>query len=125
MEKCKQFILRHRASLIVVLSLFVVTLALSLLFYLTRPMGDTVTVEVDGEVYLELLLSDDGEYEIKDTGNVVVIEGGEVYMKEAGCPDKTCVKVGRISRSGESIVCLPKRITVTVGFSGDGIIESR
>ena len=71
MEKCKQFILRHRVDLIVVLSLFVVTGIICLVFYLTRPAGDLVTVELDGEVYLELSLYDTGEYKIADTGNIM------------------------------------------------------
>ena len=124
MEKCKQFILRHRVDLIVVLSLFVVTGIICLVFYLTRPAGDLVTVELDGEVYLELSLYDTGEYKIADTGNILVIEDGCAYMKEASCPDRTCVGVGRIFHSGASIVCLPNRITVTVG-AGDGSLESR
>ena len=28
------------------------------------------------------------------------------------CPDKLCVKTGKISRSGQSIVCVPARISV-------------
>ena len=35
-------------------------------------------------------------------------------MKEAGRPDKLCVKQGEISKAGESIICLPNRIIVSV-----------
>ena len=46
--------------------------------------------------------------------NVVVIENGEVYMEDADCPDKLCMKQGRISGTGQTIVCLPHMLVVTV-----------
>lgn len=49
----------------------------------------------------------------------VHIEGGEVWVTDADCPDKTCVAVGRISRAGQSIVCLPSGVVVTITGEGD------
>ena len=40
-------------------------------------------------------------------------------MKDADCPDRLCVKQGSISKNGESIVCLPHKVIVTV-TGGDG-----
>ena len=37
-----------------------------------------------------------------------------VRMIDAECPDKICVKTGAVSRSGQSIVCAPHKIVVTV-----------
>ncbi len=41
-------------------------------------------------------------------------------MEESSCPDKTCIKQGRIDRPGEIIVCLPNKVTVEI----TGEIES-
>ena len=49
-----------------------------------------------------------------DYYNVVVISGGTVSVTEASCKNQVCVKHGRISRSGESIVCLPNRMVVRI-----------
>lgn len=46
--------------------------------------------------------------------NVFVIERGEVYMEDADCPDRLCIKQGRISGTGQTIVCLPHKLVVTV-----------
>lgn len=46
--------------------------------------------------------------------NVIVIEKGEVYMEDADCPDKLCMKQGSISGPGQTIVCLPHKLVVTV-----------
>ena len=35
-------------------------------------------------------------------------------MTDADCPDKLCVKTGRISKTGETIVCLPHRVVVEI-----------
>jgi hypothetical protein len=49
----------------------------------------------------------------------LVIENGCAYMKDASCPDKTCVGVGRVKYAGQSIICLPNRVAVTVMGEGD------
>ncbi|MBP3703179.1 MAG: NusG domain II-containing protein [Lachnospiraceae bacterium] len=46
--------------------------------------------------------------------NVIVIENGEVFMQEADCPDKACVRQGKIRQSGEAIICLPHQLTVEI-----------
>ena len=35
-------------------------------------------------------------------------------MKEADCPDQICVRHKAISKSGESIVCLPHKVVVEI-----------
>ena len=46
--------------------------------------------------------------------NLLVIEAGQAYIREADCPNGLCVQEGRVSRTGESLVCLPHRLTVTI-----------
>jgi hypothetical protein len=35
-------------------------------------------------------------------------------MEYADCPDKLCIRQGIVSRSGERIVCLPNRVSITI-----------
>ena len=35
-------------------------------------------------------------------------------MKEANCPDKLCIHQGKISKNGETIVCLPHGLIVEI-----------
>ncbi len=46
--------------------------------------------------------------------NVLVISNHQAYMQEADCPDHLCMKQGKISYGGESIVCLPNRVVIQV-----------
>ena len=40
-------------------------------------------------------------------------------MENASCPDGICVSHRPIFRDGESIVCLPNRVVITVVSDGD------
>ena len=55
--------------------------------------------------------SGDARYEYYNT---VEIKGGEVKVSEASCKNQVCVKHGSISRTGETIVCLPNRLVVRI-----------
>ena len=52
--------------------------------------------------------------------NIVQISGGAVSVTGASCRNQVCVKHGSISRAGESIVCLPNRLVVTIEGKGGG-----
>ena len=51
---------------------------------------------------------------------VLLIENGTARMTEASCPDHVCIDMGVIRYTGQSIVCLPNRLVVTVrGVAGE------
>lgn len=105
-------------SAIISLCIFV-----GLAFYFFRADGDSVTVSVDGELYGEFALGEDRTVQIVSDGgyNVLVIEGGYAYVESASCPDGICAAHKPISREGESIVCLPNKVVITVSVdSGEG-----
>lgn len=87
-----------------------------LLFFLTgrRPAGEWAVVRVDGEEQARYPLAVDGVYELNGGTNVLTIADGAASMTFAACPDRLCVKMGKISRTGQCITCLPNRVTVTV-----------
>lgn len=106
----------HRNDAILVAVLVFLGGALALFLWLTRQDGGYVSVQVDGEVLLELPLGEDTRLELGDGGhtNVLVIEDGTAQVVAASCPDQICVNQGPIRYEGESIVCLPHRLVVTI-----------
>lgn len=72
-------------------------------------------VRVNGEEYARLPLDTDAELLIEGTGgtNLLVIEDGKAYIKEASCPDLICVKTGEASEL-KTVVCLPNKVTVSI-----------
>ena len=85
--------------------------------WLFRGEGDTVTVAVDGAVYGVYPLSIDRVEDLHtgETGlNRLIIEGGTARVETATCPDGICAGHRPIRREGESIVCLPHKVVITV-----------
>lgn len=112
-----------RNDLILIGTLIAVLVLVGLAVWLLRGEGDTVVVEVDGKVYGTYALSVDRTVEIRtgDGGeelNLLVIEGGRARVETATCPDGICAAHRPISREGESIVCLPHKVVITVKSSG-------
>lgn len=102
-----------------VLAVLICLVALGLFFFYQRgETGDVVRITLDGVTYGEYPLSLDKEIlvesENEDGFNLVVIRGGEVWIKEADCPDKYCVKQGVVSKEKESLICLPHKLIVEV-----------
>lgn len=102
-----------RRDLVLVLALLAVA-GILLLVTSGREKGGDVRVEVDGELEGIYPLDENGTFTLNGGTNILVIEDGCAYMKDADCPDRLCVRQGRISRRGETITCLPNRLTVTV-----------
>lgn len=75
--------------------------------------GSTVTVKCNNETVYSEKLSCDATVTL-DT-NTVVIKDGIVYMSDASCKNQVCVNSGKISKKGESIVCLPNKVIVEIG----------
>ena len=104
--------------LFIAVLLLIVTLAGAAFFFL-RGEGDSVTVSVDGKHYGTYPLHTDLTLSIRtgadDTQeNLLVIRDGHAYVESATCPDGICAAHKPISREGESIVCLPHRVVITV-----------
>ena len=115
----KHFLGEHKRDLVFLLSLIVFTAILTVVLALLSPEGDTVIVEVDGEEVARYALSESGEYPIGE-GNLLAIENGYAYMKEADCKTLDCVHTGKISRGNQSIICRQNKVTVRIASSGEG-----
>ncbi len=106
---------------IIMTAVLLLLAVISLLFInLTRTDGSYAEVAENGAVIAVYPLDKDGEYILADGKNVLVIKDGCAYMASADCPDRTCQKTGKISKIGESIVCLPNKISVVIIGEGDG-----
>lgn len=94
----------------------VVAILILCLYVFNSGSGDFVQIEVDGVVTDTLPLSEDTVREIKtDNGtNTLVISDGSAVMTQADCPDGICANHKPINQTGESIICLPHKVVVTV-----------
>lgn len=123
-----------RNDIILISVIAIISVALLLvwkLVYLKGQNADSdacVRVTVDGRVYGTYPLSKDDTIEIKnvdgDVTNTLVIKDGVADVTAADCPDHLCVKQKAISKEGESIICLPNKVVVTVKSNTKSDIDS-
>ena len=117
---------KFRNDIIFIAALLLVVSLAGAAFFLLREEGDSVTVTVDHRVIGTYSLAEDRTVEIctgenGEEVNRLVIRNGEAFMEFATGPDGICAAHKPISREGESIVCLPHKVVVTVVTeSGDG-----
>ena len=110
---------KFRNDLIFIIAILAVVAIGAAALFLLRGEGSAVRVEVDGTVMGTYPLSVDREVEIV-TGengeelNLLVIKDGKATIATATCPDGICAAHKPISREGESIICLPHKVVVTV-----------
>lgn len=113
---------KKRPRQVVFLLIISALLIFSLLrLYRGREEGDSVRVTLDGVSIGEWSLDGNETISLNGGTNILRIENGKVWMSEASCPDKICVREGKISRTGECITCLPNKIVVTVYKSDDTV----
>lgn len=118
-EPTKKGISRLRNDVLLIAALLLLSAVGIVYLFVFRPGGDTVKVTVDGELYGIYSLSEPRTEEIRggEGGgqiNRLIIRDGKAYMESATCPDGICVSHRPIFRNGESIICLPNRVVVTV-----------
>ena len=121
-DKIISFIKKYRTDIIVVASLLIVSLVVLLVVNLTKEEGAYAEVSINGETVGEYSLAIDGVYSLNGGTNILTIENGVAYMSYSTCPDHVCENIGKVKYVGETITCLPNRITITiVGTSGGSV----
>ena len=78
--------------------------------------GESVSVIVDGKEMYRLSLSENRTIDVQGPlgPTVIQVEKGHAFIQKAPCPYKTCIKMGKINRSGDIIVCIPNRILLKI-----------
>lgn len=80
-----------------------------------------VVIKKDGEVIASLPIEKETLYEVNgEYRNVFEIKDGEVFMRYADCPDRSCVRMGKINSGGQAIVCAPNKVSAYIeGIDGE------
>lgn len=89
--------------------------------------GSYAVITFDGGLYGRYSLDKPQEISItigEDVTNVLEIKDGKADMIHADCPDQLCVHQHSISKSTESIVCLPNKVVVTIEGAEGASIDS-
>lgn len=111
------------------LAVILVILIVSAVFWIYQSQNTDrleAVITVNGETVETIDLSAIKEKRIieLDTDPKVVIaaENGKIYFESADCDDKLCINCGKLSRKGDTAVCLPAKTVVTVSGSDVGVM---
>lgn len=82
----------------------------------TEDDGAWVLVSMKGTEYARYSLFENRTVELPAPlgRSRLVVKDGTVWMEDAACPDKYCIKQGKISKAGQQIICLPNGIIVEI-----------
>lgn len=110
---------RYRNDILLISIVLAAAIFGVILLSLLRGEGKSVTVSVDGEFFGQYSLFEDREIEIAsgengDKRNLLVISDGVAYVREADCPNHDCVRARGISAEGETIICVPNKVVISI-----------
>lgn len=118
--------MKHKVLIIIAAFIFAAGIIGSVLV-LNAPKKQTVKIKSRGKVLytLDLGKEKDRTFDVKTDGgvNTIEIKDGRIRVKEADCPDKTCVRMGWLDSSAMPIVCLPHELIIEF-VDGDGGVDA-
>jgi len=112
-----------RRDIILIAALLILAVLL-FVFLRSHELGAGVIVRVEGVEIARYSLAEDGSFSLNGGTNTLVIKDGEAYLSDADCPDRLCVRQGKIKYTGETITCLPNKLTVAVYGAEDSGIDA-
>lgn len=111
-----------RKADVILISVFLFIGIVGMICYLGgKQKGQNVVITRNGTLIGTYSLYEDTVITIEGEGgnNTLTINGGKAVMSDADCPDKICVSHKPISKTGETIVCLPHKIVVEIVSGND------
>ena len=118
-----------RKTDIIVIAAIIAAAAVIWLIYSSTASGGPVRAEIyyysELVETVELGAGQKKEFSVPQDENVVlrIDNEGNIQFIESDCPDKVCVKTGKIHLAGQSAACLPNGIVVKLvpagGWNGD------
>ena len=114
-----------KKDIIMIAAMLLAALALYLISQISLGAeASTIVVTLDGKEVLRRPLAVESTYDIaQEDGslNVIAVENGAVYMKEANCRDGLCIRQGKMRNGAKTIVCLPHKVVVQL--TGDAPVS--
>jgi len=107
----------------------VLLLVAGIFYVITMPKeaGNVAEISVDGLMYktVDLLRTEDGLYQIDGLNVTYEIKDKNIRFYYSDCHDHVCMDAGFIGLGGESAVCLPNKVVISIprGSANDSEID--
>ena len=112
----------RKADIILAVLLIILGLILSYTMISDNSTGNTVSITVDGKPYAHYPLGEDRNVDVSQNGHInkINIKDSTVSMEFSDCANQDCVLHNAISKTSETIVCLPNKVIVEIEGDGSG-----
>lgn len=116
-----------KGDLLIILFLIIAGFSWFLRGYIWSETGNNLAViEVAGKHYQSVSMNENSRYKIFFPNNKYIelsIENQQAWIsaETVDCPQKICIKTGKISKPGESIICLPNKTVIYIEGSNKDI----
>jgi hypothetical protein len=108
----------HKKDLLIILPFLAAAAALLLWFRLQPTSGGIAVVEKDGVEICRIDLSKQTTTQILNIGGdmhiQLKVEPGTISFYHSDCPDQICVRTGKLTKPGQTAVCLPGKVSVRI-----------
>lgn len=95
-----------------IIAVVVMAFVFSAFAFLSFDEASRVIIKQDNKIVYDQSIDQNAKF---DAGtNFVVIQDGAVFIKQADCKNQDCVNMGKITKKGESIICLPNKVIVEI-----------
>lgn len=103
-----------------ILGLLLLAGALQAAAMLNRAPAAEALISVSGMQVRVMPLDEAGSFTGEGALGPFTVEAGTggIRMTHSTCPDGLCIRQGLIARTGQSIVCLPNQVAVTLSGAG-------
>ncbi len=105
-------------DLFVVLALAIVSLAFFIATKTHQPVGNNAKIYFDGKLVKIIELAGNVEKEYRFTENPAIVirqfSDNTIAFVSSDCPDRVCLRSGKIGRPGEFAACVPNRFLIVI-----------
>lgn len=117
---------RNKEIIAVLILVLIAVVSFVCVRFFAEDYGKYVKVYVNEKLTKTFDLTKDCEYfiETKIGYNLLIIKNGKARILDADCPNRICVDKGAISKNGESIICLPHNVVVTIDSSENKDVDA-
>ena len=97
-------------------------------FWIRRDIskGEEVSIFIDNREVYRFSLFESKTFSIQGMigETLIQINQGQIWVEKAPCPHQICKNMGKISHSGETIVCIPNRILIQINGRSHNQVDS-
>lgn len=118
---------RLKADMIILAFILMAAFAAYVIFALLQSdETGVISVYQDGVLLYQYSLEEEQIITVSSTEgyNLLLIDESKVWVTDADCPDRLCIRQRAISRKGESIICLPHKLVIQIDSGKESELDA-